>query len=46
MNVIFIKSSQTLMALHETYGKVGDVISLYSAIDGSFIEDCVIKESK
>ena len=34
------------MALHETDGKVGDVISLYSEIDGSFIEDCVIKKSK
>lgn len=46
MNVIFIKSSQTLMALHETDGKVGDVISLYSLVDGSFIEDCIIKESE
>lgn len=46
MLVILIKSSKTIMALHESAGKVGDVISLYSAIDGSFIEDCVIRESK
>ncbi|MCK7607887.1 hypothetical protein M0D70_00180 [Acinetobacter portensis] len=44
MIAIIVKSINTLTALHESDGKVGDTISIYSAIDGSLIEECVIFE--
>lgn len=41
MNAIFVKSTNTIMALHESDGKPGDFIFLYT-YKGEFIEKCII----
>ncbi|WP_256733465.1 hypothetical protein [Acinetobacter sp. SwsAc6] len=41
MTAIFIKSTRTLVALHESDGKPGEFIDLYKT-DGEFIERCTI----
>lgn len=41
MTAIFIKSTQTLLALHESDGKPGDFIDLFTNT-GEFIERCIV----